>query len=135
MFGGLAGLAGRPWQRARPGLPVPRVTAAYFSSLACAARERNFAAIACARFPAARLRSRTLVRLALPAAWICRPVAAMLRIARASNPESVGQNTFAGTTVVSARSREVRSSFASAALAHSASFSPPTPRCRSGWSA
>jgi len=35
-------------------------------------------------------------------------------------------HTFAGTTVVSARSRLVRNSFASAAFASSASFSPST---------
>ena len=38
----------------------------------------------------ARLRSRTLVRVAPPAAWIRRPVAAIRRIAVPSNPESAG---------------------------------------------
>ena len=56
--------------------------------------------------PAERLRSRTSVRLAPPAAWI-------RRTAFASSPESVEQATLAGTIVVSARSREVRSSLGS----------------------
>jgi hypothetical protein len=44
----------------------------------------------------------------------------------ASSPESVGYATFDGTTVVSSRTRWQRSSFASAALANNASFSPST---------
>jgi len=44
----------------------------------------------------------------------------------ASKPESVGYDTFAGITVVSARTRFVRSSLASTALASNASFNPPT---------
>ena len=70
--------------------PVTASTAACLPPVACAARNRSFAAIACARLPAARLRSRTRVRLAPPAAWTRRPAAAIARTARASNPESVG---------------------------------------------
>jgi L-asparagine transporter-like permease len=44
----------------------------------------------------------------------------------ASNPESVGYDTFAHTTVVSTRIRLVRNSFCSAALASSVSFKPAT---------
>jgi hypothetical protein len=69
---------------------VPRATAACLSSLACAARDRSFRAIACARLPAPRLRSRVRVLAAPPAAWIRRPVAAIRRTAFASSPESVG---------------------------------------------
>ncbi|ROP27574.1 hypothetical protein EDD30_0255 [Couchioplanes caeruleus] len=47
----------------------------------------------------------------------------MTPIAFASRPESVGRCTLAVTTVVSARTRPTRSSFASAALASSASLS------------
>ena len=47
-------------------------------------------AIACARFPTARDRSRSRVRVAPPAAWIRRPVAAIRLTAFANNPESVG---------------------------------------------
>ena len=43
-----------------------------------------------------------------------------------SSPASVGYTTFAAITVVSARTRAVRSSLAPAALARSASFSPAT---------
>jgi hypothetical protein len=49
-----------------------------------------------------------------------------LPTALASSPASAGQATFAGITVVSARTRPVRSSFCPAALASSASFSPAT---------
>ena len=119
-----ASAAARPASSASS--PVARATAACLPSRACAVRERSFAAIACARLPAARLRSRTLVLVAPPEAWIRRPVAAIRRIALASSPEPAGQATFAGTTVVSARSREARSSFCLAALASSASFSPAT---------
>jgi len=41
-------------------------------------------------------------------------------------PESVGEATSAPTTVVSARTLSVRSSFAAAALASRASFNPAT---------
>jgi hypothetical protein len=53
-------------------------------------RDRSFAAIPWARFPAARDRSRILVRVAPPADWIRCPVMRIRRIALASNPESVG---------------------------------------------
>jgi hypothetical protein len=46
--------------------------------------------MACARLPAARLRSRTRIRVAPPTAWIRRPVAAIRPIALASSPESAG---------------------------------------------
>src|SRR6478735_2102554 len=80
----------------------------------------------CALLPAALDRSRSFVRTAPPASWIRCPVAPIRRVALASRPESVGYVTFAGTTVVSARTRLVRNTFASAALASSASFSPFT---------
>jgi hypothetical protein len=51
---------------------------------------------------------------------------ASVPIPLASSPESVGYPTSASTTVVSARTLLVRSSFASAALANSASLSPST---------
>jgi len=54
------------------------------------------------------------------------PVVPIRRTALASRPESVGYDTFAGITVVSARTRLVRNNFASTALASSASFSPST---------
>jgi len=53
-------------------------------------------------------------------------VRAIFPTALASSPESAGQATFALITVVSARTRAVRSSLRSAALASSASFSPAT---------
>ena len=80
----------------------------------------------CALLPAARDRSRSFVRTAPPAAWIRCPVVPIRRIALASRPESVGYATFAGTTVVSARTRLVRNTFASAAFASNASFNPFT---------
>jgi hypothetical protein len=67
-----------------------------------------------------------LVRTAPPAARIRRPVAAIRLTAVANSPESVGKDTFDGTTVVSTRTREQRNTFASAALANNASFRPPT---------
>jgi hypothetical protein len=70
--------------------PVIRRTVAWASSRPAAVRSRSFAAIACARLPADRLRSRNRVRVAPPAAWIRRPVAAIRRITLASKPESVG---------------------------------------------
>ena len=76
------------------------------------------------RRPAAELLAR--LRTAPPASWIRRPAVPIRRIALASKPESVGYDTFAGTTVVSARTRLVRNTFPSAALASSASFSPLT---------
>jgi hypothetical protein len=60
------------------------------SSLAAALRVQRFAFRSCARLPAARDRSRTLVWTAPPAAWIRPPVAAIRRTAFASSPESVG---------------------------------------------
>lgn len=54
--------------------PVIRFTTPWLSSLLCALRIRSFAAIPCARLPGARLRSRTEVRVAPPAAWTRRPV-------------------------------------------------------------
>jgi hypothetical protein len=103
-----------------------RRTTANASSFAAALRVRSFAFRSCARRPAARDRSRSLVRTAPPAAWIRRPVAAIRLIALASSPESVGYPTLAGTTVVSTRILPVRSTFASTAFASSASFSPAT---------
>ena len=50
----------------------------------------------------------------------------MRPIALASKPESVGYDTFAGITVVSARTRVVRSNLASEALASNTSFNPST---------
>ena len=66
--------------------PVIRRTVACASSRQAAVRRRIFAAMQCTRLPAARDRSRTLVRVALPAAWIRRPVAAIRRTALASSP-------------------------------------------------
>jgi hypothetical protein len=54
------------------------------------------------------------------------PLTAIRRIAVATRPESVGYATLEGTTVVSTRTRLVRNSFASAALANSASINPST---------
>jgi len=71
--------------------PVIRRTVACASSRPSAPRSPSLAAIPCARAPAGRLRSRTRVRVAPPAAWIRRPVAAIRRIAFASSPESVGK--------------------------------------------
>ena len=71
-------------------------------------------------------RSRTCVRTAPPAAWIRFTLVPIRRTALASNPESVGYATFAGTTVVSARTRFVRTTFASTALASSTRFNPST---------
>jgi hypothetical protein len=70
--------------------PVVRRTAARASSRPAALRDRSLKPIECARLPAARDRSRTVVRVAPPAAWIRLPVAAIRRIALASKPESVG---------------------------------------------
>jgi hypothetical protein len=71
--------------------PVTRRTTACASSWRAAARNLNFAAIACARLPADRERSRIRVRVAPPADWIRRPVAAIRRTASATVVrESVG---------------------------------------------
>ena len=70
--------------------PVTRRTVVCVSSRPAAERVRSLAAIAWARLPAARERSRSVVRTAPPAAWIRLPVAAIRHIALANNPESVG---------------------------------------------
>ena len=82
---------------------------------------------------AVRLRCRPLgtgpaawVRTAPPAAWIRLTLTPIRRTALANRPESVGYATFAGTTVVSARTRLVRNTFASTALTSNASFNPST---------
>jgi hypothetical protein len=106
--------------------PFLRRSTSSASSFAVALRVRSFAFKSWARRPAARDRSRSLVRTAPPAARIRRPVAAIRRTAFASNPESVGYATFDGTSVVSTRTRVQRSSFAAAAFANNASFSPST---------
>jgi hypothetical protein len=67
-----------------------RRTTSNASSLAAALRVRSFAFSSWARRPAARDRSRSLVRTAPPAAWIRRPVAAIRPTAFANSPESVG---------------------------------------------
>ena len=67
-----------------------RRTTASASSLAAALRVLSFAFRSWARRPAARDRSRSLVRTAPPAARIRRPVVAIRRTAFASSPESVG---------------------------------------------
>jgi len=103
-----------------------RRTAASASSRPAALRERSLNPIACARFPAARDRSRSFVRIAPPAARTRLPVTAIRRIALANRPESVGYDTLLGTTVVSARSLVVRSTLASVALAKRVSFRPCT---------
>ncbi len=66
--------------------PVIRSTLA----LAWSLRSFRCAEIDRARRPAARRRSRTLVRLAAPAAWIRATNVTISVIARTSNPESVG---------------------------------------------
>jgi hypothetical protein len=66
--------------------PVIRSTLAFASSLRsfrCAEMDR-------ARRPAARRRSRTVVRLAAPAAWMRATSDTISAIARTSSPESVG---------------------------------------------
>src|ERR1700730_16119799 len=70
--------------------PVTRCTPSLTWSRPSWLRERSFAAIPCARFPAARERSRSRVRTAPPALWIRAPAAPIRRSAWASNPESVG---------------------------------------------
>jgi hypothetical protein len=102
--------------------PVIRRT----SSLASPLRRRRFAAIDRTRRPAARERSRTVVRVAPPAARTRRTWLAMRPTALASNPESVGYSTSAATTVVSARTRLVLNTLWSTALAHNASLSCST---------
>ena len=61
-----------------------------------------------------------------PPALIRATVRAIVPMALANRPESVGYPTAASTTVVSARTLSVRSSLAAAALASSASLSPAT---------
>jgi hypothetical protein len=80
-FGG--GALGQPGQL--PGRPA---TVACRSSRACAARERGLEAIAYARRPAARLRSRTFVRVAPAATGIRRPAAAMPRTVEIASRDS-----------------------------------------------
>ena len=70
--------------------PVIRCTPSLTWSRPSWLRDRSFAAIPCARFPAARDRSRSFVRTAPPAARIRRPLTVIRRIALASSPESVG---------------------------------------------
>ncbi len=106
--------------------PVIRLIARLVSSRPSWARVRIVAAISRARRPAARRRSLITVPVAPPAACTRRAARTSLPTALASSPASAGKTTFAATTVVSARTRPVRSSFCSAALAHSASFSPAT---------
>jgi len=60
------------------------------SSFCCAPRSLSFPAIARARRPAARRRSRERVCVAPPAAWIRLTVRAICPAALASSPESVG---------------------------------------------
>ena len=69
--------------------PVTRRTVACASSRPAAERVRSLAAISCARRPAARDRSRTVVRIAPPAAWIRLPVTAIRR-------DRLGQQTRVG---------------------------------------
>ena len=72
-------------------------------SFACSLRSFRCAEIDRARRPAARRRSRTVVRDAAPAAWMRATSATISVIARTNSPESVGYATLASTTVVSAR--------------------------------
>ena len=119
-----ASAAAFPARSARPALT--RRIAAVLWSLPSLLRARIWAAISRARRPAARRRSVTLVPVAPPAARTRRAVRASPATAVATSPTSAGYATFAATTVVSARTRPVRSSFCPAAFAHSASFSPAT---------
>ena len=73
--------------------------------------------------PAARRRSRTVVRDAAPAAWMRATSATISVIARTDSPESVGYATLASTTVVSARTLSSFTTFSPAALTSSARFS------------
>jgi len=68
------------------------------------------------RCPAANRQSRTLVRRAAPNRWIRVTNPTINVIARTSSRESVGYFTFAGTTVVSARTWPVLATLASLAL-------------------
>ena len=106
--------------------PVARPIAWVPSSRPSRARVRIVAAISRARRTAARRRSVITVPVAPPAACTRRAARTSLPTARASSPAPVGKTTFAATTVVSARTRPVRSSLAPAALTSSASFSPAT---------
>ena len=106
--------------------PVTRPIAGLPSSRPSRARARIVAAISRARRVAARRRPVITVPVAPPAACTRRAARTSLPTARASSPASVGKTTFAAITVVSARTRAVRSSLAPAALTSSASFSPAT---------
>jgi hypothetical protein len=70
--------------------PVIRCTAAWAWSRCCSPRSRSFAAIERARRPAERRRSRDRVRRAPPAALIRSTVRAIVPMALANRPESVG---------------------------------------------
>src|SRR6478609_1587560 len=106
--------------------PVILGTPALASSRPSCARDRNLAAMPCALVPADLDRSRTRVRTAPPAAWIRLTFAPIRRNALASRPEPVGYPTSAGITVVSARTRFIRTTLASTALAKRARFNPST---------
>ena len=100
-----------------------RFTSASLSSL----RRRRLALIDRARARTDRVRSRSRVRVANPIALQpLAAVAAMPATPLASSHESDGYATLASTTVVSARTRFSFNTFASAALAISASFSADT---------
>jgi hypothetical protein len=111
---------------ARSAIPARSALIAATSSLAACVRRRRFAAMSRARDRTDRVRSRVAVRDANPASLIRRTVAASFATPLASNPESVGYATLASTTVVSARTRVTLRTFAAAALANNASFSPST---------
>ena len=81
------------------------------SSLASPLRRRRLAPMSRERLCTWRVRSRATVRGARPDALIAFTARAILATPLASRPESVGYATFASTTVVSARTRFVFSTF------------------------
>jgi hypothetical protein len=87
---------------------------------------RRFALIERARARTVRVLSANLVRVASPMAFSFFAVLTNFATPLANSPESDGYATFASTTVVSARARLVFNTFASAALANSASFNSST---------
>jgi len=79
-----------------------------------------------ARFPAARERSRSVVRTAPPTAWIRCPVVVSRLIALASKPEFGGVRDVRRDDGGVCRNRLVGSTFASNAFASNAAFNPST---------
>jgi transposase-like protein len=97
-------------------------TSASLSSL----RRRRFALIDLARDCTLRVRFENLVRDANPAAFNLATARAIRATPFANSDESDGYDTFASTTVVSARNRFVFNTLASCAFASRASFSAST---------